>query len=224
MLFLKSSVGRKILMALTGLIMVMYTLLHGIGNLTIYYGPDSINAYAAALQGLGPFLWTFRIGMLLAVSVHLFYGIQLTLENNRAKPDSYAVKKNLQAGFSSRNMIWTGLAIAGYLVFHILHFTLTTINPELGAGQNPDASGRPDVYTMVFLNFQQMFIALIYLSAMAALFLHLLHGIPSLFQTFGLNSERSLSATGKAGRLAALIIFIVFISIPIAVLTGLLRS
>ena len=106
---LKSSVGRKILMAVSGLSMLMFVMVHFLGNSTIFIGPDWINSYAEHLHDLGPFVWLFRGFMLLMLSIHVYFAIILTLENWAANAGKYAVSRNLKASFASRMMIWTGL-------------------------------------------------------------------------------------------------------------------
>ena len=123
MQILKSVVGRKIFMAITGQCMVLFAVVHMMGNSSIFVGPDGINAYAKHLHDLGPLVWVFRAGLFAFVAIHIFYGIQLTLENSAANPTGYAVKKQLKATFASANMIWTGLLIAllHYLPYSAFH-------------------------------------------------------------------------------------------------------
>jgi succinate dehydrogenase / fumarate reductase cytochrome b subunit len=224
MQFLKSIVGRKIVMAISGLVMVLFVVAHVLGNSSIFAGPNGINAYAMKLHELGPFVWVYRLVMIIFFSLHVFYGIQLTLENGKAKPRGYAVKKNLSATFAGKNMIWTGSIIGVFLVYHLLHFTVQVTNPELSAGRNLDAAGRPDVFHMVVLSFQRAFIASIYVGAMIALALHLVHGIQSFFQTLGLNNDRTFPVIIKSGTFAAVIIFLGYIAIPIIILVGILKG
>ena len=221
--FLKSSVGRKILMAITGLMMLCFVIIHVLGNSSIYFG--SLNAYAERLHALPPLVWAFRLVLLTVFFAHVFFGIQLTLENNSAKPSAYAVKTSLRATFASKNMIWTGSLTAVFLIYHLLHFTLQVTNPAIsaGVGGNVDALGRPDVFKMVVLSFKQVAIATVYIIAMVALALHLTHGVQSFFQTMGLNNERTIDIFEKVGTISAVILFIGYISIPIAVLVGILK-
>jgi len=221
LLFLKSTVGKKILMGITGLIMVLFVIAHVLGNFTIFF--SWINTYAEHLHALPALIWLFRLFMLTVLSVHLFFGIQLTLDNRTAKPESYAVKKNLRTTFAAKNMIWTGAVIAVFLIYHLLHFTVQAFHPEFSARANMDIMGRPDVFRMVVLNFQNFFVASMYVLAMIALLLHLTHGIQSSFQTFGLNNDRTLPITTKAGNAAAVLLFLGYISVPIVVLIGLLN-
>lgn len=217
-------VGRKIVMAVSGLMMALFVAAHLLGNTSIFAGPDGINAYAAKLHELWPIVWAYRLGMVVLFSLHVFYGIQLTLENYRAKPQSYEVKKSLSATFAGKSMIWTGLIIGGFLIYHLLHFTIQATNPEISAGRNLDMAGRPDVFRMVVLSFQKALISLIYIGAMIALALHLTHGIQSFFQTLGLNNDRTLPVITKSGALAAVIIFLGYIAIPLVILIGILKG
>lgn len=209
-------------MSVTGIILILFVIIHALGNATIYF--DWLNAYAEHLHALPLLTWIFRLFMLAAMTVHVFFGIQLSLENYAAKPQSYAVRKSLRATFASRNMIWTGVLIAVYLVYHVLHFTVPVINPELSASQNIDLLGRPDVSKMVVLNFQNFFISCIYIIAMTSVGLHLYHGIQSLFQTTGLNNEKTMPVIIKMGVLAAIIFTLSYISIPVLILLGIVTA
>ena len=222
MQLLKSTVGKKIIMAITGVLMLAFIIIHMIGNSTIYFG--WLNAYVEHLHALPLLVWMFRIGMLTVFSIHVFFGITLTLENRAARPQAYTVKKSLRATFSGKNMIWTGLIIAAFLIYHLLHFTLQITHPEISSRMNLDVLGRPDVFKMVVLSLQKFFTAIIYVSAMIVLFLHLNHGIQSFFQTLGLNNDRTLPAITKAGTIAAVIFFLGYMAIPIAVFTGILKG
>lgn len=220
---LKNIVGRKLVMAATGLPMAAFAAVHLLGNASLYYGPDAMNSYARALHRFSSLIWAFRLFMLSMLSLHVFYGIRLTLENRAAKPQGYAVKKNLESTFASRNMIWTGLLTGAFIVYHLLHFTFQVTNPELAAGTHPDAMGRPDVFTMVVLSFRKIPVSAVYVFAMGMLGLHLSHSIQSMFQTTGLNSERTFPFLLKAGTIAAIIISLGFAAFPVAVLAGLLK-
>lgn len=209
-------------MSVTGLAMIFFVLVHVIGNSTIYFG--SLNSYAAHLHALPFFVWAFRLTILAMFLVHSFFGIQLTLENQEAKPGSYAVTKSLSSTFAGRTMIWTGLVIIAFLVYHLLHFTLQVTNPEISSSRNLDALGRPDVASMVVNSFANSLISAVYIVSMVALGLHLSHGIQSLFQTTGLNNESLMPAIIKTGLIAAVILFLGYISIPAFVMLGILRG
>ena len=221
--FLKSSVGRKIVMTVSGLMMVLFVVMHLLGNTSIFGGPDGINAYAAKLHGLVPLVWPYRLAMVVLFVVHVFFGIQLTLEDNRARPQAYQVGKNLKATFAGKNMIWTGLIIGAFLIYHLLQFTFQVTNPDIAAGNNLDALGRPDVFHMVVFSFRKAVVSLAYIVSLIALALHLTHGIQSSFQTLGLNSERTFPGIVKGGRIVSALIYLGYVSIPILIFAGLVR-
>ena len=216
---LQHTVGRKILMAITGQGMVLFAIVHVLGNSSIFIGPNGINAYAEHLHSLGPLVWVFRLVMLTLLVIHVIYGIQTTLENNAAKPQGYAVKKNLRTGFAAQNMIWTGLVLLAFLVYHLLHFT-ARVTPDIV--QAVDSAGRYDVYKMVTSSFSHGLIAFVYVAAMVALCLHLFHGIQSFFQTMGWNNECTLPFFSKLGKALAVIFLIGYSSIPVFILAGIL--
>jgi succinate dehydrogenase / fumarate reductase cytochrome b subunit len=220
-MLLQNRVSRKIVMSVTGLAMIIFVMIHLLGNASLFSGPNGINAYAKLLHSLGAFLWVVRLIMLAALCLHIFFGILLTFENRAAKPERYAIRKDLSTTLAGRNMIWTGLLIAIYLVYHLLHFTLEVIYPGLSAYRNPDAAGRPDIFMMVVRSFRNISAAGLYVFAMGALTLHLSHGIQSMFQTLGLNNETTLPAMIKIGTIAAVILFLGYISIPVSIFAGL---
>lgn len=221
--FFKSPVGRKLVMSVSGLVMLVFVIVHLLGNTSIFSGPGGINTYAMALHRLGPLLWAFRLVMIVMFGLHVFYGIQLTLENRAAKPEEYAVDKNIESTFAGRNIIWTGLIIAVFVAYHLFQFTFQVIDPQLSAGRNSDMLGRPDVYLMVVSAFRSIPVSIGYVFAMAILGLHLMHGIQGAPQTLGLNNEKTLPVIVKTGLIAALLIFIGYTAIPASVVAGYLR-
>lgn len=223
MYLLENSVGRKLIMSVTGFWMIAFVVVHLLGNTTLYYGPDGINAYAKALHRFASLLWTFRITLLAAFSLHVFFGIKLTLENRAAKPAGYALNKNLETTFAARNMIWTGVLVAAFVAYHLLHFTFQVTNPDISARTHLDSMARPDVFTMVVLSFRKLFISTVYVCAMAALGLHVSHSIQSAFQTVGLNSGKTFPVFRKGGTIAAILIFLGFAAFPVVILIGLLK-
>jgi len=218
---LQHSVGRKILMAITGQGMVLFAIIHVLGNSSIFIGPNGINAYAEHLHSLGPLVWIFRLAMLSLLVIHVIFGIQTTLENNAAKPQGYAVKKNLRTGFAAETMIWTGLVLLAFLVYHLLHFT-ARVTP--GVVQGFDPLGRFDVFGMVVASFQKGGIVFIYVAAMVALFLHLSHGIQSFFQTMGWNNDKSLPVINTAGKVVSFILLAGYVLIPVTIIAGILTK
>jgi succinate dehydrogenase / fumarate reductase, cytochrome b subunit len=223
LLFPTSTVGRKLAMAVTGQFMIVYVLAHVIGNYTIFAG--AINAYAEGLRHW-PYvivLWSSRTLLFLSVLLHTYYGIALKLENRRAKPQSYAVTAYRTASFSGRTMVWSGLVIALYLLFHLLHFTFQVIDPGLGAVNHPDNLGRPDVLTMVVKGFHQAGIAALYVVGVLALGLHLYHGIESSIQTEGLNSDKTLPVVVKTGMTLSILLFLMYAAIPVSIFLGIVK-
>ena len=218
---LKTSVGRKLAMAFTGQLLLLFLLGHAAGNATLWVG--AINSYAAHLHALPPAVWVFRLGLFALLALHIWQGVTLTLENRAAKGGGYAVSSHRRATIASRTMIWTGLAIAGFLVYHLLHLTVQMLQPEAAATTHADALGRPDVHSMLVSGLSDAGIAAVYLVGMIALGLHLFHGVASSVQTFGLNGPRSFPWLERAGAALALLLAAVFIAIPAAVLAGLVR-
>lgn len=215
------SIGRKAVVAVTGLFMVLFIITHLLGNSTIFAGPDGINAYAEKLRGLGPFVLVFRIFMAAMLVVHVIFAVLLTLENRTAKPGKYAVKKMLKTTFAGETMIWTGLLLLAFIVYHLLQFTLH-ITPDVVLGN--DAKNRFDVFTMVFTSFRVTPIALAYVAAMVTLFLHLSHGIQSIFQTFGLNNDKTMPQFSLLGKLLSALFLVGYSAIPVLILAGILAK
>jgi succinate dehydrogenase / fumarate reductase cytochrome b subunit len=235
--FLRSSIGRKILMALTGLILVGFVTGHLIGNLQIFGAPDRINGYASFLQGLGPLLWLVRLFLLATVVIHVWAAIGLSLENSAARgPEAYGVRKWLQATMASRYMKQTGFVVLAFIIYHIAQFTLgyggtpfKTSLPEWTMLENAKEFGFPlaaqgehvhDVYSMVFLGFANPIVSAFYLVAMVLLSLHLLHGFDSLFQTLGLRNQRWAGGLRKVVALYSLFYLLGSLAIPGLILTG----
>ena len=208
-------------MAVSGFSLFGFVVVHLIGNSTIFVGSGWLNAYAEHLQDLGPFVWVFRAIMLLMVSVHILFGVILTLENWGANPGKYAVSKKLKVTFASRTMIWTGLLLLSFIVGHLLQFTVR-ITPDIVLAA--DEVGRFDVYTMVVSSFQVVFISALYIFAMVVLYLHTSHGIQSILQSLGLSNDKLLPKYTLAGNLISALFLVGFGAIPILILTGILAK
>lgn len=220
MRLLSDSIGRKLVMAITGLLMVLFVTGHLLGNLSIFAGANGINAYAEKLHSMPALVWVTRLVMGVAVLTHIVISIQITLENSSANPVKYAVDRSLRATFASKNMIWTGLIIGVFVVYHLLHFTVRAFP---GTVVGTDSLGRFDVFAMVTAAFGSFFTAAIYVAAMVALFLHLSHGIQSTFQSLGLNNEKSLPTFTGGGKLVSAVYLIGYAAIPAAIVIGALR-
>jgi succinate dehydrogenase / fumarate reductase, cytochrome b subunit len=217
----KSSLGKKYIMAVTGLIMVLFVIAHMFGNFTIFGGADGINAYAAGLRAIAPALWLFRLVMLAVFLVHIWMGVSLYLENKAARPNEYAMKKNHRTSFSAQTMIWTGVLLGAFVIFHVLHFTVHAFHPYYSTFVDP--AQRPDVFRMVVMGFQAFPITLLYLAAMVILLLHLAHGIQSFFQSLGATNDATLPSLEKGGRGVAVVILLGFVIVPITIFFGVIR-
>jgi len=216
-----STVGRKILVAISGQLMVLFVIAHLLGHSSIFI-PGGINAYAEHVHALPPLVWSIRFVMLVASMVHICFGVQITLENKAANPSRYAVNRQLKATFSSRNMIWTGVLLGIFIIYHLLHFT-ARVMPDVASRLSSLSSGTVfDVYSMVVGSFQHGAIAALYIAAMVFLFLHLNHGIQAFFQTMGWNNDRTLPVISRTGKVLAVIFLVGFCSIPIFILARIL--
>jgi succinate dehydrogenase / fumarate reductase cytochrome b subunit len=204
-------------MALTGLVLAGFVLGHMTGNLLMFKSPAAINAYAKWLHENVALLWTARTVLILSVFAHIWVGIQLTLENRAARAGGPAAEATRRATFASRTMPYSGVVILGFVIFHLLHFTLKAV--ALG-----DAPIDPNhVYNMVVTGFSCKTVAVFYIISMLLLCLHLSHGVSSVFQTLGLRNERWRGRLDVLALAYAWIVALGFISIPLAVLTGYLK-
>lgn len=215
-----SLVAVKILMAITGAGLLTFVTMHMLGNLQIYLGQDAINAYAAKLKSMPVLLWSARLGLLLIFTAHIGLAIYLKRINRRARPRDYCVKDPIETTVASRTMMSSGLVILAFTTYHLLHFTLGITEPA--NHHLTDAAGRHDVYSMVVMGFQNIYVAAAYIAAMLFLGLHLSHAASSIFQTLGLTSTRNRPLLHRAGIGLAMLIMLGNISIPVSVLLGLL--
>lgn len=215
---LTSSLGRKYLMALTGILLIGFLFAHLAGNLLIFAGPEALNAYAEKLRHLGPGLWAARLSLLALAGTHIVTSLQLAVENRRARPQPYAVVRHGTSTLAGRTMVLSGLLVLSYLVYHLAHFTWQTAHPAVAHLTDP--SGRHDVYRMVVLSFQQPAIVLAYILGVGLVGLHLSHGIGSACQTLGVTNARIVETLRRAGRLLAWALFLGYSAIPAAVLLG----
>ena len=211
--FLSSSIGRKVVMAVTGIALYGFVVGHMIGNLQIYLGPKAINDYAEFLQHFlhGQGIWVARAVLLAAVSLHIWAAVCLTLSNWAARPVGYRKWQARESSYASRTMVWSGPILAAFVLYHLAHFTLGSVHPAFVKG---------DVYRNVVVGFQNPLVSGFYILAMAALGLHMGHGFWSMLQTLGLSHPRWNRVRHAASALLAGIVVLGNISIPIAVLTG----
>ena len=218
-----SSLGKKYLMALSGIVLVGFVFVHMAGNLQILMGQEKINAYAHALQSLPlPILWGSRLFLLLAVVVHAVTAYQLVKENRAARPNRNDIEKTQRAGIASLRMGLTGSILLAFIVFHLLHFTIRTIYPEYSEMMttvgSPDTNEIHDVYSMVLAGFQHTWISVFYVVAMFLLCGHLAHGVSSAFQSLGIRSENWRVKLELAAKAYAWVIFVGFSIVPLLVL------
>jgi len=219
--FFTSSIGRKWVVGLTGLALVGFVLGHLIGNLQVFLGPEPLNRYGHFLQGLGELLWAIRLGLLAMVVLHILFTIKLRLESRSARPDRYAVRKYRAASWAGRWMVWSGLMVLSFIIFHLLHFTTQTIDPNFKT--LIDAEGRHDIYRMMIAGFRNPLASGFYIVAVGLLGVHLNHGFQSMFQTLGLNSHKVAPLISRSGQALSWLIFLGYASIPAAVLSGLVK-
>ncbi|MCB9765857.1 MAG: succinate dehydrogenase cytochrome b subunit [Alphaproteobacteria bacterium] len=213
-----STIGKKAVMAVTGLIIFGFTIGHMAGNLLVFLGPDAINSYAEGLHHNAPLLWGTRITLLFAIPLHAWSAIALVRRSAAARPSRYKHHKAQAATYASRTMKYGGFILLAFIVYHILHYTLHVPNPEFAA--LVDDQGRHDVYTMVVTGFSNPVVVGAYLIAMASLGLHLSHGAWSMLQTLGLNHPKYNALRKTAAVTLAVLLIAGFSSVPIAVITG----
>ena len=206
-----SSIGKKMIVAVTGLVFIGFLLAHLTGNLLIFVGEESFNDYAYFLHhlGHGAVIWIARFVLLGSLILHVVATISLVRQNKAARP-AYAHEATIGASKSSKIMIWSGLTILSFIIFHILHFTVRT-----DAGLAEIAKESP--YRMVIVGFQNWLVVIFYAIAMTLLCSHLSHGFSSVFQTLGIRSAKTRDLLDKAGKAYALLVLVGFLSIPIAI-------
>lgn len=216
----RSTIGRKAVMAVTGLLLFGFVVAHMVGNLKIFTGADYFNEYAEGLRsfgapilGHGQFLWLMRVGLLAAVLAHIGAALSLTRTSKLARPVSYVKHTPTTSSYASRTMRWGGVVIALFVVYHLLHFTTGQAHPEFRRG---------DVYHNVISGFEVWYVSAFYILANVALGLHLFHGLWSMFQTLGRGSGRFTRQVRAFSVLGAVAITLGNVSIPVAVLTGVL--
>ncbi len=216
--FFASSIGNKIIMALTGIIFIGFLMGHLLGNLQIFEGREAVNAYAALLKSMPKLLWTVRIGLILSLVLHVWTSIRLTLHNRAARPVAYAQNHPVSATLSSRTMMLSGLVVLAFVLYHLAHFTFTITHPEFADFH--DSTGRHDVYGMMVLGFQSTYVSAFYVLAQILLCMHLSHGFSSAPQTLGMMNGTWAACVRRSGRALAVLIAAAYISIPLSVWLG----
>ncbi len=241
----RSSIGRKILMAVTGLILIGFIVGHLVGNLQVFQHPDHLNGYAAFLKQLGPLVWVARIVLIVSVVIHVWAATVLTLENKRARgSEPYGVTHTIRATLASRSMRLTGYVVLAFVIYHLAHFTWGVAQKETFKGNLAEKHGPylmqedyrvagfvtvnkgapvEDVHSMVIFGFQNVAVSVFYIIAVGLLSFHLLHGFDSMFQTLGLRSSRWGDGLRKFSLLLCAVYFLGNLVIPGAVLLGKLQ-
>jgi succinate dehydrogenase / fumarate reductase cytochrome b subunit len=217
--YLRSSVGAKHVMAVTGLALLLFAIVHMLGHLQMFGGRDMYNAYAHFLQELWEVKWPVRAGLLAMLVIHIVLAIGLVAKNRAARPVAYAVYRPVVSSPVGRTMVYTGLIVFAFIAFHILHFTLGQVQPSYFHTLDP--KDRWDAYTMFVRGFQSGWIYAIYLVGIAMLSLHLGHGGASWLQSLGLRHPKY--PADKVGTAIAAILFVGYMVPPTAVLVGFIR-
>ncbi len=214
--FAGSSIGRKVIMAVTGAILVGFVFVHMIGNLQVYLGPAALNHYGVFLREFlhGAGIWIFRSVLLVAVLLHIWSATSLTLDSRRARPEGYRQQKWKESTYASRTMRWGGVILLLFVIYHLLHLTTGAAHPSFIEG---------DVYHNFVAGFQSVPVSLFYILAMLALGLHLRHGVWSMFQTLGVSHPRYIRMAHVGAWIFAAIIVIGNVSFPLAVLAGIVK-
>ncbi|MFL5523148.1 MAG: succinate dehydrogenase cytochrome b subunit [Gemmatimonadaceae bacterium] len=214
--FYRSMIGKKAIMGITGLIGIGFVILHSLGNLLIFRGPDAINSYSHFLKNTGELLWVLRIVLIVAVILHVIAAVQLTRQSRAARPVAYVKREPQAATLGSRSMRWGGALLLLFIVVHILHFTTGTIRPAgVFSGQ--------DVYANVVTSFRIWWVALFYVLAMLALGLHLFHGAWSSVRSIGVSPESPEPLHHRLSLALAILIWGAFTAVPVAVFAGWVR-
>lgn len=212
--FTQTTIGKKIIVALTGVILFGFIMGHILGNLQVFAGAEKINKYAEFLHHSPPILYGTRIVLLISVFFHILYTIQLTRLNKLSRPIPYVEQTVIKANLPSRFMIWSGLFLLAFIIFHLLHLTAGIVHPNFD---------HENVYQNIVTGFMVVPVAIFYILAMISLGFHLFHGVWSLFQTLGINHPRINCLRRVAATVISVLIPLAYIAIPSAVLLGVLK-
>jgi succinate dehydrogenase / fumarate reductase, cytochrome b subunit len=225
----QSSVGKKYVMAVTGFVLFLFVAGHLAGNLQIFLGREAINRYGDFLQSNPELIWPARLGLLLMLVLHIWAATKLSLENKAARPVEYMVYEPLGSTYASRSMLMSGSIVFVFVIYHLLHYTAEVQYLNL-TGQNFAAFMEPltghipperhDIYKMMVVGFKQPVVSGFYVLGLALLCLHLSHGASSMFQSLGWKNDAYRPLLDKAAAIVAVLIFVGYTSIPIAILCG----
>jgi succinate dehydrogenase / fumarate reductase cytochrome b subunit len=220
----RSTIGKKVIMAVTGLMLVGFVIAHMAGNLQMFIGPAKMNGYAAFLKSTGELLWVARLGLLAATILHVLMAWQLSRIKANARPVDYTRRDPQVSTVASRTMRWGGVLLLVFIVFHILHMTTGTVFPM---ASHPDAMypafSETNVYGNVISAFRNPLVSAFYVVAMLFLMLHLFHGAWSSVRTLGLTKPSRHPLHRPVATVVALVVWFGFTAIPVAVLLGAIR-
>ena len=219
----RSTIGKKIIMAVTGLIGIGFVIFHMLGNLQVFIGQDKFDSYAAMLHGpLAEVVWAMRIVLVVAVLLHILMAWQLTRRAKAARPVDYKKRESQVSTLASRTMRWGGVLLVVFIVFHILHFTVGTIDPA-GVFHNTDALGRHDIYGDVVASFRIWWVSVFYIVAMVFLGLHLFHGAWSSLRTLGVAQPSAHPMRRRIAAVVAIVVWLGFTLVPLGVIAGIVH-
>jgi succinate dehydrogenase / fumarate reductase cytochrome b subunit len=216
------SVGRKIVVALSGLGLVGFVIFHMLGNLQVFQGPEALNGYSALLRNMPILLWTVRLGLLGLVTLHTGLAVHLAIRNRHARPVAYAVRHYRKASWASRTMTLTGGLLLLFILFHLLHLTAGLIDPSVH--DQLDVHGHRDVYGKMVHAFSNPFFVAFYCGAQLVLGLHLSHAVSSSVQTLGFEHAAFSRLFKAAGPAVALVVVLGNLAIVLAIFFGLVHA
>lgn len=221
--FYRSTVGKKVIMAVTGLVWVGFVILHVAGNLQAFAGREKINAYSALLHGPGAeLLLVMRVVLFVSLVLHMLMAWQLTRAASRARPVGYETRDPQVSTWASRTMRWGGVLILAFLVFHLLHLTTRDVDPA-GWAAKYDARGRYDLYGNMVASFRIWWVSAIYIGSMIALGFHLWHGVWSSPRSLGMAQPSPNPLRRRVAPALAAVLWLGFVIVPIAILLGVIR-
>jgi len=218
-----SSLGKKYLMAGTGLLLILFVIGHMAGNLQIFLGPEAINRYGHFLQSNVEILWPVRIALIAIILLHIWSATKLTLENRAARPVAYQQWEPTAASYASRTMMISGVVVAAFIVYHLLHYTamvqaVNLTHKDFNAKPEFfDAEGRHDIYKMMVVGFSQPLVCVFYIIGVGLLCLHLSHGASAMWQSLGWKKRPYGPCLDRMAQWGAALIFLGYIVIPISI-------
>jgi succinate dehydrogenase / fumarate reductase, cytochrome b subunit len=209
-----SSIGLKIAMAITGVILSGFVLVHMAGNLQVFQGEQALNDYAKLLRAEPALLWTARLVLLASVGLHIVTWLALARRNQQARPVAYRMTSYKESSYASRTMRWTGPLVLAFIIYHVLHMTTGTVHPSFHEGS---------AYHNLVAGLRVAPVAVVYVLAMAALGFHLWHGVWSLFQTLGAEQARYESLGRRTATIFTVVVVLGFTLVPLAIVTGFVK-